>query len=476
MGTIFFTCDSTDLIDDDCLPWADFVTFDGRVVPTVAEVSDNQLVCRRRMADSSKLRIMCHVGSRTYVAQTTSLRETDRPYCLELELARGELARLRTFFALWTGAGLKSNSELELGIQKAHQAFRTAIFSESIEAALSALHLSAEASDSLVLEYVRQRLTFRRQRQLSFPMTVGCRLISVPEQEEQFLSTFNAVLVKTRWNQLEPVDGEYQWDELDKLVDWATGNNLLCCGGPLLDLSSGCFPNWMAPWKGDLVNLESFTSDFVETVVGRYVGRIRHWEVVCGPNKGGSNDLSEEQRLNLIARAIEAAQQVDEQIQISIRVVQPWGEYLNHSTNRLAPIQFVDTLRRSGAQLSEVNLDLRFGTKELDSLHRDPLSISQLLDHWSLLQMPLNVMMTLPDAPKSSAGQTIPAMVAWQCKVIEDVMLLCLSKERVSGFYCLNWNDFSVTDQPMLDSSSNLHPMVERIADFEKAWWDTAGT
>lgn len=476
MGTILFTCDSTDLIDLDSISMADFVTFDGRVVPTVVELNEGQLVCRRQMSDSSKLRLMCRIGNRCYVAQTTSLRETERPYCLELELARGELARLRTFFALWTGAGLKSNSKLEAGIQKAHEAFRQAIFSESIEAALTALRQAGQASDALVLEYVRQRLTFRRQRQPNFPMTVGCRLISVPKQEEQFLAAFNSVLVKTRWNELEPVDGEYQWDVLDQLVDWATDHGLLCCGGPLLDLSSNCFPEWMEPWKGDLVNLESFTSDFVETVVSRYVGRIRHWEVVCGPNRGGSNDLSEEQRLNLIARAIEAAQQVDEQIQISIRVIQPWGEYLNQTANRLAPIQFVDTLRRSGVRLSEVNLDLRFGKQELDSLQRDPLSISQLLDHWSLLQMPLNVMMALPNLPEESETGNIPAMVAWQCKVIEDVMLLSLSKERVSGFYCLNWNDLSVHDQPLLDSSFNLHPMVSRIAAFEDTWWSSAGT
>lgn len=474
MGTIQFTCDTDDLLDRERLPKADFVTFDGRVVPTVTQLTGRDLVCRRQMSDSSKLRVMCRIGKHCQIAQTTSLRESNQPYCLELELARGELARLRTFFALWTGAGLKSNATLEAGIAEAHNAFRKAIFSDSIPAAVTALHLAGDASDSLVMEYVRQRLTFRRQRQQHFPMTVGCRLTAVPKREEEFLSAFNAVHVKTRWNRLEPIDGEYQWDTLDELVEWTTDHGLLCCGGPLLDLSSDCFPDWMAAWKGDLVNLESFTSDFVETVVGRYVGRIRHWEVVCGANKGGSNELSEEQRLNLIAHAIEAAQQVDEQIQISIRVVQPWGEYLNNTQNRLAPIQFVDTLRRSGVRLSEVNLDLRFGTKDLDSLQRDPLSISQLLDHWSLLQMPLNVMMGLPEMPDDPDQGNLPTMVAWQCKIIEDVMLLCLSKERVSGFYGLNWNDVTVRDQPLLDSAQNLHPMVERIAGFEDSWWLTS--
>ena len=146
-------------------------------------------------------------------------------------------------------------------------------------------------------------------------MTVGCRISKPPSEEGSFCDAFNAAFVRTTWRDLEPKDGEYQWAELDAIVDWATAHKMFIVGGPLLDLSSDYFPAWMEPWKRDLLNLQSFTSDFVETVVSRYVGRIRHWEVICGPNRGGANALSEEQRLNLIVRAIEAAQEVDEQIQ-----------------------------------------------------------------------------------------------------------------------------------------------------------------
>ena len=219
-------------------------------------------------------------------------------------------------------------------------------------------------------------------------------------------------------------------------------------------------------WKSDLVNLQSFTADFVETVVGRYVGRIRHWEIVCGANCGGENELSEEQRLNLIIRAAEAAQAVDEQIQISLRVIQPWGEYLSTTENRLPPIQFVDTLRRSGASLAEINLDLRFGNGEIHSLQRDMLYVSQLLDHWSLLQLPINVMVALPERCRDN--DDVAELVAWQSDIIEDLMLMCLSKERVSGFFCLNWNDSSVMDATLVGANQSIHPVVKRIAQI----WD----
>lgn len=461
MGLIQFNVDETTLIDRAGISKADFVTFDGRVIASTNVLRDGKLLCNRSLPDSSKLRILCNLDGAQFVFHTASIRESSLPYNLEQEVARGILTRLRNFHALWTGAGLKSTPELDEKMAAAHTAFRKSIFAGGgAEAAVESVRFTHQATDILIETYTAQRIMFRQRRTGRIPMSVGCRLVKPPEVEETFLSAFNAVLVRTRWNLLEPHDGDYQWDELDELVDWATEKNLFLMGGPLLDLSSDCFPEWMKPWKGDLLNLQSFTSDFVETVVSRYVGRIRHWEVVSGANCGGSNELTEEQRLNLIVRAIEAAQQVDEQIQISLRVIQPWGEYLGSTDNRLPPIQFVDTLRRSGARLSEVNLDLRFGSGQIQSLPRDMLSVSQLLDHWSLLQVPLNVMIALPE---STNDRDPGEYVEWQAQTVEELMLMCLAKERVSGFYCLNWSDPTSDDPALMGKEDTVHPAVTRI-------------
>lgn len=469
MGLIKFRIETENLIPSTGVATADFVTFDGRVIGADSALTGDVLECVRAQNDSSKLRVLCDLGDRLTVAQTTSLRESDVPYCLERELARGELARLRNFYHLWTGSGLKSTPQLESKVSEAHSTFRSGVFSPTPgEQCLESIRLTHDAIDLLTQLYTRQRITYRQQRANRFPMFVGCRLTTPPIHEEHFLEAFNSVIVSTRWKDLEPEDGTYSWDALDDLVDWATEKKLFVVGGPLLDLASDCFPDWIAPWKGDLVNLESFTSDFVETVVSRYVGRIRHWEVVCGANRGGANNLTEEQRLNLVVRAIEAAQQVDEQIQISLRVIQPWGEYLNSTNNRLPAIQFIDTLRRAGAKVSEVNLDIRFGSGDLDSLHRDMLGISQLLDHWSLLQIPLNVMVALPKAAES---QDEISRVQWQIQQMEDFLLMCLSKERVTGFYCLNWADRAAHDEPLVDSDSCLHPIVCNFSALERTHW-----
>lgn len=473
MGLMRFSIQTGDLVPSAGVATADFVTFDGRVISAESRMSDdNVLECIRRQTDSSKLRVLCNLGDRQVVALTTSLPESPGTYSLERELARGELSRLRNFFHLWTGSGLKSTPALDQIVAEAHKAFRTGIFSDDRpDACIDSVRLTHEAIELLTQLYTKQRITYRQQRTQNFPMFVGCRLSAPPVHEEHFLESFNSVMVSTQWKELEPEDGSYEWGNLDQLVDWATDHRLPILGGPLLDLSVDRFPDWIAPWKTDLVNLDSFTAGFVETVVSRYVGRIRHWEVVCGANCGGANNMTEEQRLNLVVRAIEAAQQVDEQIQISLRVVQPWGEYLNTTDNRLPAIQFIDTLRRSGAKVSEVNLELRFGTGRWDSLHRDMLNVSQLLDHWSLLQIPINVMASLPE-PFDSLDEI--GRVQWQIQQLEEALLMCLSKERITGFYCMNWADPEAHDEPLVDADNCLHPVVVNFSALERTHWPSA--
>ncbi len=300
------------------------------------------------------------------------------------------------------------------------------------------------------------------------PIFLGAALHEIPREPERFTEVFSAASLQTRWAELEPEDGQYAWDRFDELVEWASEQKLFLQGGPLLDLVHDTFPEWMNPWRGDVVNLQSFASDFVETVVGRYVGQIRHWEVVCGANCGGAAALTEEQRLNLVIRTVEAARQVDEQIQISLRIIQPWGEYLSDSTNRLAPIQFIDTLRRTGVRIAEVNLDIRFGTGDRRSLPRDLLGLSQLLDHWSLLQIPLNIVVSLPQFFPDA--RRTPELDAMQAQWLRQSLLMCLSKERVTGVYCDTWED---SDQVtgLVSADGQLHPAWEQIRDLETHCW-----
>jgi len=471
MGVIQFDVEFPEHVPRHGLHHADFVMFDGRIIASETSLNDGQLRCHRPQSDSSQLRVLYqpHADGAPVVTHTTSLRECESAYRLEVELARGELSRLRNFYGAWVGAGLKTSEVLERLLRDAQRIFfRAATAGGSANDAVQALLITRDAVGELCRLYTTQRLAFRRERAVNFPMSLGCTLQQIPENPDRFLEVFTSATLQTTWAELEPQDGQYSWDAFDRLVDWASEQKLFLQGGPLIDVVNDAFPEWIKCWRGDMVNMQSFAADFVETVVGRYVGRIRHWEVVYGGNCGGSCGLTEEQRLNLVIRTVEAARQVDEQIQISLRIIQPWGEYLSGTANRLAPIQFIDTLRRTGVRIAEVNIDVRFGMKPRYSLPRDRLGLSQLLDHWSLLQIPLNVVLSLPeffpDAEQS------PELDEVQSQWLRQTLLMCLSKERVSGVTCDSWQDSS-GNSGLLRADGSLHPAWEQIRTLESECW-----
>ena len=231
---------------------------------------------------------------------------------------------------------------------------------------------------------------------------------------------------------------------IDALVDWAQERRLFMTGGPLLDLTRNGLPAWMQRWSRTRQNLQSFAADFVETVLGRYLGRIRHWEVITGANRGGAFGMSEEERISFTSAVLSAVRGLDDTVQVSLRVVQPWGEYLGEVPCNLSPIQFFDTLRRCGIRIGEVNLDLRLPQSGSQFLRRDSLSLSQLIDHWSLFQIPLNIMITVPQLLQDEDAQT---RNDW----LRSVMLMCLSKERVTGIWLSDWQS-EVPRAGLLDS------------------------
>lgn len=441
MGLIQFLVERPDLLASSLeSEHVDFVMYDGRIAASTVEKDGDLFVCRRDASESGQMRLMWPRFDGVHnVIHSTTLREQQEPYQLEIELARGQLSRLRNQFSVWNGSGLQSSEKLNDLIREAHRAFRSAAlraeFPEiSAAAAVLSIELSAQACDLLCEHYISQRIEYRRQRAARIPVFLGGSLATPPKNEERFLSIFNAVQVLTKWSEIEPEDGDYQWDTLDSVVEWAQRNSLRMLGGPLLDLWNPDLPEWMNSWTGSLRNLSSFAADYVETVISRYVGRIRHWEVVAGGNCGGLGGLNEEERLNLLSSVISAARGVDEQIQVSLRVIQPWGEYLSRSQNRLSPTQFFDTLRRCGVRFDEINLDLRIQSGSRPSLRRDLLSLSQLIDIWSGFQLPINVLIS---SPQVTELQNEIQNAQW----LRDAVTMCLSKERVSGIWISGWEE-----------------------------------
>jgi hypothetical protein len=435
---------------------------DGRVFATQVEVSGNLITCRRSLNESGRLHVGWPVeGFGRPVVSTASLPEREEPYLLPLELARGKIAQLRDQISAWELGGMTIPDEFREPFRAAQRTFREASIGQKQPALASelcarSLASAFEAAEIGVNSYAAQRLAARRKRSTQPSAALGCSLGQWSPTNDlmpAFRDSFAAALIPAEWKCVAPSADDQDWQPVDAQVEWALANRLLPYGGPLLDLSAQGLPAWLESWGGDLPNLQSLMCDYVETAVGRYAGRVRNWIVCADANTGGALGLSEESRLWLIARALEVVRQVDDEVQVMIRVEQPWGEYQARGIHRLAPLQFVDALLRAGIGLSGVDLELAVGFRSRGSAPRDLLELSRLLDVWSLLGIPLSVTLACPseselvdplastaveiDRDRSRAKWSESAQSAW----IDHLLPVLMAKQAVVGVFWTHLSD-----------------------------------
>ncbi|MEX2285806.1 MAG: endo-1,4-beta-xylanase [Planctomycetaceae bacterium] len=466
---------------------------DGRVFPTQVEIIDNVLTCRRTTSESGKLHVAIPIASfGRPVVSTGSLSEREEPYLLSVELARGQISQLRDQLGQWELAGLTAPEEFKSIHRQAYKHFLQAVANqnprESAELATSALVAAFEASELLARAYSEQRLRFRSNRSTQLPASLGCTLGgTVPDAqwEQIYCQAFNAAIVPIQWRDIEPAEGEYHWENNDAQVKWCHDHKLLMYGGPLLDLAPEGLPAWVWQWERDFLNLQSFVCDFVETAISRYLGKIRNWEISARVNTGGALTIGEQDRLALVARTLEAARQVNDEIQLMIRVDQPWGGYQARGQHHLSPIQFVDALWRAGVGLSGVNLEIAVGYRPRGSGSRGLLAFSRLIDRWSVLGVPLFVTLAFPSesGPDSKSRTDLevdnqcwqkPSSEEAQAEWIDSYLPILMSKEAIVGIYWAHFSDRDPHDFPhagLIRPDGTAKPGLEHIIKYRREYW-----
>ncbi|MBS0263472.1 MAG: endo-1,4-beta-xylanase [Planctomycetes bacterium] len=428
--------------------------------PTRIEVSGNTISCRRQNTDSGKFNVAWPVpGFGRPVLTTASLPEREEPYLLAVELARGKIVQVRNQLAIWQGAGMQVPADFVPAHREAHRLLARAVSlrgepAQASEIAQQAIIRECRAADILMRSYISQRLEVRHRQYPQLPTVLGCSLgdsLLGPDQQQQFLTAFGGAAVPLQWRCIEPEEGSYNWEVYDAQVDWAIANKLLLRGGPLVDLSANGLPKWLSQWQHDYWNLQSFVCDFIETVMSRYVGRIRIWEVAARANGGGALALVEENRLTLVAKILETARQVDPESQFLIRIDQPWGEYQARGMHKLSPIHFADALVRAGSELGAINLEIAVDYSPSGSPSRDLMDFSRIIDQWSVLGLPLQVTLAFPSSTGPDPMQTtdlevdprqwkMPPDETAQQRWIEDYVPLLLAKPSVLAVF---WNHLS---------------------------------
>ncbi len=250
----------------DCMPF-----------PTQVAIDSDTLTVFRNEDESGYLVIPWQVdGIGRLMFTSATLMERVEPYHLHLELARGKVNQLRSQASDWLMGGLEMPEELEQQIRQATLQFGKAVVNAATDEGLGhandALVMGCKASDELVRAYSNQVFRIRHERQPQLDTGLGCQVLSIPDEAttEQLKATCNTVWLPFLWNRIEAAEADYQWDEQDKIVNWAIEQGFSVVGGPLLDFYGVNWPSWLWRQERDLASLASFFCDYVETAVHRY--------------------------------------------------------------------------------------------------------------------------------------------------------------------------------------------------------------
>lgn len=461
---------------------------DGRIFRSRVDLEDGLIVVRRGASESAKLSLPWPVaGWGRPVISTTSLRETEQPYVIAHELARGKLSDLREHWAAWEMGGMTIPAEFRQLQKQAFDRFARASAARYADLAAcwtlsnESLVIATRAADELMRAYVSQRLSSIRH---SAPRTSGLfgfrydDSVQQPEVLHLLEKSFNIASVPISWKEIEANEGNYDWTAVDQRVAYCADQKWIVQGGPLINLSPQGLPDWLVRWKNDFLNLPSFVCDFIETAISRYTGLVRIWELAAYGNTGGALELGEDHRLALVARTLEAAKRTDSDAQFFIRIDRPWGEYLREGEQRLSPFQFADALVRSNLGLGGVSLEINAGYGGQACLMHDLMAISRLIDRWSLLGVQLHVHLACPSStttdPQALSRYDVEEggyRQGWspsvQAQWLEHVVPLLQAKGAVTAVYVSHLSDQLPHRFPhagMVDAHGNPKLALQTIA------------
>lgn len=462
------------------IPWA-----------TRAFMQGDELVVDRANNDSGCVFVPWMVqGHGQTVLATATLMERQLPYTLDVELARGLIQRIRNRLFVWEWLGMTIADELYQQLAEAIRQFSRSATNQHDLATASALANEAIAralsvSEEMVAEYSRQATNSRTQQtpvSTLMGVALGPKLPSV-EMRRKLVEACNIVQIPIAWRAIEQREGKRNWKHTDEQLAWCQQAGLKVSAGPILQMDDRGVPDWMVLWDGDFDNLMKLFLDHVRAVVSRYAGRVHLWQVASRINTGRVLSLEEEQRLHLVAHALDLVRRLDPRTPTVVSFDQPWAEYLGTRADDLAPSHYADALVRADLGISGFALEVNAGFEPGGSAHRPTFEWGRMLDQWSMWGLPLMVCLSTASdkARDPSARKNIEVTLATGSENSDQdpqrhwagaVLPLLLARSAVQ---VIIWNQVSDSEPHefphagLFDAKQDPKPTLDLMRDLRKS-------
>ncbi len=191
------------------------------------ELDDGELVLERDVPDSGCVTVPWHVNGHGVLALSTgTLVERWEPYHLPLELARGTLNLLRSQLFDWETGGVTVPEDVVRLLKESQAKFSQAVVDPEADegrAAQDSLRLALDAGQLLAATYTDQAIANRRRATGRLPSLLCGELGRAGMDDATarlFLAAFNVAWVPIYWRDVEAVEGQFDWSDCDRRIEW----------------------------------------------------------------------------------------------------------------------------------------------------------------------------------------------------------------------------------------------------------------
>jgi len=389
---------------------------DGIPIRGDIDVVNDEFHCAARMRDPFGLSLLWPVsGFGSVQLETTRLPVRDKPYLLNLELARHRLMRITLKREEWGLFDYHGLDEISAQIDQARDLFIQALsagddFAAAAPLADEALRIALEASERISRFHADVFLN-RRQQSGGFNRDFIGAAVS-PHAPPTALSPevcklVDFIRVPFVWRETQPAEQKINFDHTDAWVKACSGAKLPLRGGPLLNFGVRSVPDWMYIWENDFDTIIEYARQHIQRCVKRYSRQVSTWIVASGLHADTVFSFNFEQIMELTRMAAATARDLAPRAQIVIDLTQPWGEYSARNQRTVPPLLFADMAVQSGIPFDAFGLQFLFGLSAEGYRLRDLLQISALIDKLANLGKTLHITaVAVPSAADAGGDET----------------------------------------------------------------------
>lgn len=370
-------------------------------VPLRADISfrNGVVTCKKRAAGPAGLALLWDVsGAGTIMLETIRVPEREKPYILQVELARARLMKINQKLEDWGMLEFGGVPDVADRIVRSRDALVRALQAESpAEAAAigdEALVAAVEASERLSRHHAEVLLSRRRGAGAFGRKVFGCAVpldASVDTMRRPLTEAFDFVTVPVVWRDIEPSEQTFNWKPLDTWVEQLAKHPMPIKGSSLLSFNEKHVPDWLYIWEHDFDTIRDLAFEHARRVLNRYGQHIQAWDVISGIHANNCFTFNFEQLMELTRMTAALTKQLAPRATAIIDLVAPWGEYYARNQRTIPPLLYADMAVQSGVGFDAFGLQFHFGPGVDGMYVRDMFQISSLIDLYSKLGRGLHI-------------------------------------------------------------------------------------